>query len=292
MAYQTRQRDPLLDDQTHEMLMRFGQQALGFALLGLGAALAAMLWSYAPDDPHFMAATDAVPQNLLGHVGASVAAILMMIMGYGAVLLPIASVVWGMRFLRSTRHERALGRIAFLPIAVALAAIYAASLTPPENWVHSFGLGGLFGDTVVGALLSALPMAPQVGLKIVAALAFVLCMLMSGSVLGVDRAEFRLGVRYFLLGLVAIGAFVSGWQGRRLSWYLAPHPAQHASLHSSPQRPSAARLPSRRASAWCLRAPVELCFPPEESQQLQRLPRISPPVCLGPHERSHRATAF
>ena len=188
MAYQTRQRDPLLDDQTHEMLMRFGQQALGFALLGLGAALAAMLWSYAPDDPHFMAATDAVPQNLLGHVGASVAAILMMIMGYGAVLLPIASVVWGMRFLRSTRHERALGRIAFLPIAVALAAIYAASLTPPENWVHSFGLGGLFGDTVVGALLSALPMAPQVGLKIVAALAFVLCMLMSGFVLGVDRA--------------------------------------------------------------------------------------------------------
>ena len=210
MAYQTRQRDPLLDDQTHEMLMRFGQQALGFALLGLGAALAAMLWSYAPDDPHFMAATDAVPQNLLGHVGASVAAILIMIMGYGAVVLPIASGVWGMRFLRSNRHDRVLGRIAFLPIAVALAAIYAASLTPSQAWVHSFGLGGLFGDTVVGALLNALPMAPQLGLKLVAALAFVLCMLMAGFVMGVDRAELRLGLRYFLLGLVALGAVVSG----------------------------------------------------------------------------------
>ena len=210
MAYQTRQRDPLLDDQTHEMLMRFGQKALGFALLGLGAALAAMLWSYAPDDPHFMAATDAVPQNLLGHVGASVAAIMIMIMGYGAVVLPIASGVWGMRFLRSNRHDRVLGRIAFLPIAVALAAIYAASLTPSQAWVHSFGLGGLFGDTVVGALLNALPMAPQMGLKLVAALAFVLCMLMSGFVMGVDRAELRLGLRYFLLGLVALGAVVSG----------------------------------------------------------------------------------
>ncbi|WP_213685523.1 DNA translocase FtsK [Roseicyclus sp.] len=210
MAYQTRQRDPLLDDQTHEMLMRFGQKALGFALLGLGAALAAMLWSYAPDDPHFMAATDAVPQNLLGHVGASVAAILIMIMGYGAVVLPIASGVWGMRFLRSNRHDRVLGRIAFLPIAVALAAIYAASLTPSQAWVHSFGLGGLFGDTVVGALLNALPMAPQLGLKLVAALAFVLCMLMAGFVMGVDRAELRLGLRYFLLGLVALGAVVSG----------------------------------------------------------------------------------
>ena len=210
MAYQTRQRDPLLDDQTHEMLMRFGQKALGFALLGLGAALAAMLWSYAPDDPHFMAATDAVPQNLLGHVGASVAAVMIMIMGYGAVVLPIASGVWGMRFLRSNRHDRVLGRIAFLPIAVALAAIYAASLTPSQAWVHSFGLGGLFGDTVVGALLNALPMAPQMGLKLVAALAFVLCMLMSGFVMGVDRAELRLGLRYLLLGLVALGAVVSG----------------------------------------------------------------------------------
>lgn len=210
MAYQTRQRDPLLDDQTHDMLMRFGQQALGFALLGLGAALAALLWSYAPDDPHFMAATDAVPQNLLGHVGASVAAILIMIMGYGAVLLPIASVVWGIRFLRKSGRERALGRIAFFPIAVALAAIYAASIAPPQGWVHSFGLGGLFGDTVVGALLSAAPMAPQIGLKLIAALAFILCILMSGFVLGVDRAEFRLGLRYFLLGLVATGAFVSG----------------------------------------------------------------------------------
>jgi S-DNA-T family DNA segregation ATPase FtsK/SpoIIIE len=210
MAYQTRQRDPLLDDQTHEMLMRFGQKALGFALLGLGAALAAMLWSYAPDDPHFMAATDAVPQNLLGHVGASVAAVMIMIMGYGAVVLPIASGVWGVRFLRSNRHDRVLGRIAFLPIAVALAAIYAASLTPSQAWVHSFGLGGLFGDTVVGALLNALPMAPQMGLKLVAALAFVLCMLMSGFVMGVDRAELRLGLRYFLLGLVALGAVVSG----------------------------------------------------------------------------------
>ena len=278
MAYQTRQRDPLLDDQTHEMLMRFGQQALGFALLGLGAALAAMLWSYAPDDPHFMAATDAVPQNLLGHVGASVAAILMMIMGYGAVLLPIASVVWGMRFLRSNRHERAMGRIAFLPIAVALAAIYAASLTPPENWVHSFGLGGLFGDTVVGALLSALPMAPQVGLKIVAALAFVLCMLMSGFVLGVDRAEFRLGVRYFLLGLVAIGAFVSGGlrnagygagraatelarlrQERRDSGLATQHVMADPALHPVQPlsvQPAQAQTPVRRAGGLLARVPM------------------------------------
>ena len=210
MAYQTRQRDPLLDDRMQEILTRFGQHAIGFALLGLGTALAALLWSYAPDDPNFMAATDAVPQNLLGHFGASVAAILMMIMGYGAVVLPLAAWVWGVRFLRSHHQDRALGRVAFLPIAVALASLYAASVAPSQSWAHSFGLGGLFGDTVLGAVLNALPMPPQVGLKLFAALSIVLFFLMTLFVLGVDRAEFRRGLRFVLLGLVAIGAIMSG----------------------------------------------------------------------------------
>ncbi|MBF9059595.1 DNA translocase FtsK, partial [Rhodobacterales bacterium HKCCSP123] len=210
MAYQTRQRDPLLDDRMHEILVRFGQQATGFALLGLAAALAALLFSYAPDDPNFMAATDAVPQNLLGRFGASVAAILMMIMGYAAFFLPVAALVWGVRFLTQTGHERAIGRSLFLPIAVALAAIHAASITPPQDWTHSFGLGGLFGDTILGAVLNALPMSPEAGLKLLAALAFVFGLLLSLFVLGVNRIELRHGLRFLVLGLLSVGAMVSG----------------------------------------------------------------------------------
>ena len=210
MAYQTRQRDPLLDDQTQEALLRFGQQAIGFALLGLGAALAALLLSYAPDDPNFMAATDAVPQNLLGRFGASVAAILMMIMGYGAILLPVVALAWGLRFLLLLGHERVVGRTLFIPIAAALASIYAASFTPPEAWTHSFGMGGLFGDTVLGAVLNAVPMAPQTGLKLLSALAFLSGAMMMLYVLGVSQAEFGWGVRFLILGLLSTGAMVSG----------------------------------------------------------------------------------
>ena len=79
MAYQTRQRDPFLDQETHAILVRRGQELLGLVLLGLGVALAALMLSYTPDDPNWMAATDTAPQNLLGRTGASVAAILMMI---------------------------------------------------------------------------------------------------------------------------------------------------------------------------------------------------------------------
>jgi S-DNA-T family DNA segregation ATPase FtsK/SpoIIIE len=118
MAYQTRQRDPFLDQETHAILVRRGQELLGLVLLGLGVALAALMLSYTPDDPNWMAATDTAPQNLLGRTGASVAAILMMIVGYGALVLPVASIVWGTRLVLHAGTHRALPRVFFLPIVL------------------------------------------------------------------------------------------------------------------------------------------------------------------------------
>ena len=242
MAYQTRQRDPLLDDRTQAALMRFGQQAVGFSLIGLGVALAALLLSYAPDDPNFMAATDAVPQNLLGRFGASVAAILMMIMGYGAILLPIVAVAWGLRFLLQLGHDRVVSRALFIPIAVALASIYAASFTPSDTWTHSFGLGGLFGDTILGAVLNALPMSPQAGLKLISALAFLSAVALCLHVLGVNRAEFGRGLRFLILGLISVGGLVSG--GLRTAGQGAGTAATHLAARRAALRDARAEGPA------------------------------------------------
>jgi S-DNA-T family DNA segregation ATPase FtsK/SpoIIIE len=209
MAYQTRQRDPFLDEETHAFLVRRGQELLGLTLLALAAAFAALLLSYAPDDPNWMAATDAPPQNLLGRTGASVAAILMMIVGYGALVLPFACLAWGVRFLFHAGAERALPRVLFLPIVLALASIYAASHVPPPGWTHSFGLGGLFGDTVLGAMLNAMPLAVETSLKLIAAAAFLGAAGMALHVTGVSRAEFRGAMRFLVLGLVATANAVS-----------------------------------------------------------------------------------
>jgi S-DNA-T family DNA segregation ATPase FtsK/SpoIIIE len=208
MAYQTRQREPLLDGHMQEVLARRGREMCGMALVGVGVALAALLGSYVPEDPNWMAATDAAPENLLGRAGASVAAVLMMIMGFAAWVLPAAAFAWGARFILHRGQERALGRILFLPIAIALASIYAASHVPPTGWTHSFGAGGLFGDTILGAVLSALPMAPQVGIKIAALLAFVLTAGMLLHVLGVTQRELGLTLRFLLVGMIATGGVV------------------------------------------------------------------------------------
>ncbi|MCU4652460.1 DNA translocase FtsK 4TM domain-containing protein [Roseibacterium sp. SDUM158016] len=252
MAYQTRQRDPFLDEETHAILVRRGQELLGLALLALGVAFAALMLSYAPEDPNFMAATDAPAQNLLGRTGASVAAILMMIVGYGALVLPVACVIWGLRFLLHAGAERAVPRVFFLPIVLALASIYAASHVPPPGWTHSFGLGGLFGDTVLGAVLHALPVSAQAALKIIAAAAFLGGAAMLFHVVGVTSREFRAAMRFLVYGLVATGTMLMTML--RGAGTGAGHAAQR--LQDARAERRAVRAEAAAASAAMARGPV------------------------------------
>ncbi|MFV1874581.1 DNA translocase FtsK 4TM domain-containing protein [Nioella sp.] len=214
MAYQTRQRDPLLDSSMQAALEKRGREALGIALILTGIALTLMLASYYPDDPSWWAATDAVPQNLLGRFGASCAALLMLVVGWGAYGLALGALVWGVRLAAHLGGERALGRIIFLPIAVAIAAIYAATHQPPATWDQSYGLGGVFGDTVLGALLNVLPFAIGTGLKILAALTFLALIALGLFVLGVNGRELRIALRFMLVGLINSFAWIGAMFGQ------------------------------------------------------------------------------
>ncbi len=203
MAYQTRQRDPLLDSNMQALLEKRGREGLGIVLILAGLALFLILISYVQDDPNWWAATDAVPQNLLGRFGASLSAILMLIVGWGAYGLALGALVWGVRLAAHIGADRSVSRIIFLPIVVALAAVYAATHQPPSTWDQSYGLGGLFGDTVLGALLNVMPMAPAAGLKILAFISFFALLIFGLFVFGFTKTELLKGIRFMLLGLVA-----------------------------------------------------------------------------------------
>ncbi len=83
-SYQTRQRDPLLDQNVQAMLERRGKELVGLFLIGLALAAALMLWTYTPDDPGWMVVTDEPAQNALGRFGAAAASTLVIICGNGA----------------------------------------------------------------------------------------------------------------------------------------------------------------------------------------------------------------
>ncbi|MCR9152441.1 MAG: DNA translocase FtsK 4TM domain-containing protein, partial [Rhodobacteraceae bacterium] len=207
-SFQARERDPLLDQGTQAALERRGKELLGLALIAAGIAVAAMLGSYSPDDPNWLAATDAPAGNALGRIGAAIAAPLFVIAGHAAWGLAVLFAGWGLRFVLHRGSDRALARAVFAPIAVALAAVHASTLVPGADWEHSFGLGGLFGDTVLGALLGILPVSAGFGLKALSVLSFAATLAMGAFVMGFEKGELRALWRFLWQGAVLLYATV------------------------------------------------------------------------------------
>ncbi len=201
-SYQTRQRDPLLDSTTQAAIEKRGRELIGIGLFVVGLMVAVMLWSYAPEDPNFMSATDAPVQNWLGRPGASFAAVLFMIVGYASWMLPIVLMAWGLRFTLHRGQERVFGRMVFAPIAIAVTAIYASTLPTSANWDESFGLGGHFGDQALGILLTILPFGLTFSAKLVSFVMGLGVVALMAFALGFTMYELRKLGRFLLVGVI------------------------------------------------------------------------------------------
>jgi S-DNA-T family DNA segregation ATPase FtsK/SpoIIIE len=217
MAFPARGRDPLLDSDTAAAVEKRGRELFGLALLLAGLAALATLLSYTPEDPSWMSATDAPVQNWMGRIGAGIAAPVIMIVGYAGLGIGAVLAAWGLRFVLHRGSERALGRVVFAPIVIVLAAIYAATLVPGPGWSHSFGLGGLLGDTILGALLDGLPFGLAFTTKIASFLMALGVLASAAFVLGFSMRELRAIGRFLGLGLVMSYAALVGLLGRSAS---------------------------------------------------------------------------
>ncbi|MGR3492039.1 MAG: DNA translocase FtsK 4TM domain-containing protein [Shimia sp.] len=238
MAYPTRGREPLLDQTTAAALEKRGRELIGLALIALGLMAAMMVASYAPDDPNWLVATDAPIQNWMGRLGASLAAPMFMVIGWASWGIPVMLLAWGARVLMHHGAERALTRVIFAPIAIALAAIFAATLAPGAGWTHSFGLGGLFGDTVLMMVLQIVPGSAALGAKMLGLLFGLATLALGLYVTGFTRHEVWRFVRWMLVGLVVLYAtlmrFTSRWRDAggavraRMAQPVVRAPVQHS----------------------------------------------------------------
>ncbi|MFC0200868.1 DNA translocase FtsK [Paracoccus rhizosphaerae] len=213
-SWQAKHRDPLFDQSTRAALERRGKELAGAGLIVLGIVIAMMLASWTADDPSFRSATDAPAQNMLGTFGAYVASALIMIAGLGSWMLVAAAWVWGLRLMLHKGEDRVMRGI-FTPLGVALVSVYASTLVPGPEWQQTYGLGGHFGDMVMGALLNLLPMKAQLGIRVAALLMAVAVVAASAFVFGFDRAELTALWRRFTEGLatarhLAAGAAATG----------------------------------------------------------------------------------
>ncbi|MGR3455774.1 DNA translocase FtsK [Pseudooceanicola sp.] len=202
MAYQTRGRDPLFDSNMQAAIEKRGKELVGVLVFALGVVLTLAFASYSPDDPSWVSVTDEPVQNWLGRLGAGIAAPVFMILGMGGWAIAVLALVWGLRLGLHQGTERTMSRLVFAPIWIVLLSLYSASLLPGEGWSHSFGLGGLFGDTVLGTLIGVAPVSASAGLKVLSLILGAGVLALGVFVLGFTKAELTHMVRYAIYAVV------------------------------------------------------------------------------------------
>ncbi len=202
--YNENVRRRLLDPETQEMLERRFKAFLGLILSGAGIALALALGSYDPTDSSWLSATYAPVRNLLGWTGASAASALYMVIGWGGWGIALLLLGWGMRFMLHVGTRRLAVRIVVAPVWIAVTAIFASTQIPSSSWEHSFGLGGLFGDMVLGMLLSTLPFTATEALNAMALLLVLGVLILGLYALGCTMAEVSSAGRFLGGGLLRV----------------------------------------------------------------------------------------
>ena len=202
-------KEPLVERQTKEAIAKRGAETVGILLLVLAGLLSVMMLSFSPNDPGLFNATDTPPQNLLGTPGAFVADLIHRAIGWAGWAFPVMAAVWGLRFVLHIGEGRVLSRLILAPFGVALASVFAAAHPPLSTWVHDYGLGGWFGDAVLGGVLMSLPGSLNVSLVMVTLFLLASTAVVSAIALGLTFGELRwtgaLGVHSFKSTLRGIG---------------------------------------------------------------------------------------
>jgi S-DNA-T family DNA segregation ATPase FtsK/SpoIIIE len=271
-----RQRDPLLDQNTQALLERRGRELLGLVLLAVALAFALMLGSYSPEDPGWMVATEDPARNLMGRFGAALSSTFIIVIGQGAWMIPLTLGAWGLRFVLHRGAERAVGRIVFAVIAVALASVFASTLLPGADWPHAFGLGGLFGDTVAGTLVNLLPLGAGLGLNLLSLILGLALAVLGLWVTGFTLAELAGLGRFLMMGSIFAYDSALGLMGRGTA--RAAQAVEARRMHKAEATPGP--RDARRAGDW---APEPMSAP--------RGAAMAVPVAMGRVQRAEAATA-
>ncbi|MGH1424207.1 MAG: DNA translocase FtsK 4TM domain-containing protein [Pseudooceanicola sp.] len=271
MAYQTRGRDPLLDSNMQAAIERRGKELVGVVLLGIGILATIAFGSYSPDDPSWMSFTDAPVQNWLGRIGAGLSAPSFMILGMGSWGIAVMLLGWGLRLALHQGTERAMSRVVFAPIWIALLSLYAASLIPGQSWSHSFGLGGLFGDTVLGTLVGVAPVSASAGLKILSLILGLGVASMAFFVLGFTRRELQRILQLAIYGVVVAYMMLTklGGKAALATWSASRRAHQAQSEFRARRRAEAEERAAERAAlqaaAAAVPAPQAVQYAPDDA---------------------------
>src|SRR5260221_364095 len=163
-------------------------ETAGILLFLAALLLTVLLASYDHEDPSWSHAVDAPVQNWIGPYGASVADVLCQTLGGAALILPFVFFAWSFRLLLNRGLTMLWLRLVLLPPSALLAATALAIIPAPHWWgLARVGLGGWFGDRILGLLAGTAHLARP----LVAMAAAALVGLSLLYILGLSRRDWR-----------------------------------------------------------------------------------------------------
>src|ERR1700748_1753791 len=104
-----------------EALTRRLRECVGLGLIALSGVIAAALMTWSVQDPSLSHATSRAIRNVVGYPGAIGAALLMQIIGLGAIMLILPVAVWGWRMLTHRAFDREALRLGCWILCTVLA---------------------------------------------------------------------------------------------------------------------------------------------------------------------------
>src|SRR5262249_24467980 len=124
---------------------------LPMRLAGIGLlAMAAIGWisllTWSIGDPSLNRATDGTPSNLMGGTGASLADMLLQILGLTSITLFLPPAAWGISLLSGDTIDNPRHRLAMWTVSLFLIASTLSLLPKPEGWLLVHRVGGVIGD--------------------------------------------------------------------------------------------------------------------------------------------------
>ncbi len=143
----------LLPSGSTDFLARLAFKAIGLLLLVVALLGSIALISYDAADPNFNHATDAVPSNWLGFVGAHAADLMLQTIGLAAAGLLLGLIAWAWRIGSKRGLRWGWVHIAIMPFAISFLSATLSSFPVPENWPLNAAFGGIVGEVIYNNLM-------------------------------------------------------------------------------------------------------------------------------------------
>ncbi|WP_298125761.1 DNA translocase FtsK [Brevundimonas sp.] len=251
----------------------------------LAALLTLALVSWNRDDPSLNVASAAAATNWLGVRGAVAADLFMQSLGLAAHAAALLLIAFGLAAalgdaLRQRLRPTALNALLAVAGVLMLAGALSAPV-PPKAWPLVSGLGGLWGDVVVGLLAGGLSALGVPGARIFVGLA-----LFGGAVAVLGRA---LGLQ--IADAAVAARWVAGLGRPRISAPAPPRPVRPRPRPQPPvaERPAPAAIADEEDEApW--EAPARPPVPPLVSEP--RVAATRPPRSARRNDDDQRAFDF